>query len=59
MRIKGGFGWDHRDLSTEHTEDTLNNPRSTRRTRIFWVAYGKMFWSSESRGKARFHYAES
>ena len=22
MRIKGGFGWDHRDLSTEHTEGT-------------------------------------
>ena len=30
-------------------------PRSTRRTRIF----GKMFWSSEDRVRARFHYAES
>ena len=26
---------------------------------IFLVAYGKMFWSSEDRVRARFHYAES
>ena len=25
----------------------------------FLVAYGKMFWSSEDRVRARFHYAES
>ena len=25
----------------------------------FGVAYGKMFWSSEDRVRARFHYAES
>ena len=28
-------------------------------TDVFGVAYGKMFWSSEDRVKARFHYAES
>ena len=27
--------------------------------RNFLVAYGKMFWSSEDRVRARFHYAES
>ena len=27
--------------------------------RGFLVAYGKMFWSSEDRVRARFHYAES
>ena len=26
---------------------------------LFLVAYGKMFWSSEDRVRARFHYAES
>ena len=26
---------------------------------IFLVAFGKMFWSSEDRVRARFHYAES
>ncbi len=26
---------------------------------FFLVAYGKMFWSSEDRVRARFHYAES
>ena len=29
------------------------------RRMFFGVAYGKMFWSSEDRVKARFHYAES
>ena len=28
-------------------------------TDVFGVAYGKMFWSSEDRVKAPFHYAES
>ena len=27
--------------------------------RNFLVAYGKMFWSSEDKVRARFHYAES
>ena len=28
-------------------------------TDVLGVAYGKMFWSSEDRVRARFHYAES
>ena len=28
-------------------------------TDFLGVAYGKMFWSSEDRVRARFHYAES
>ena len=46
MRIKGGFGWDHRNLNGIYT-DGLGLP------------VGKMFWSSEDIVKARFHYAES
>ena len=51
MRIKGGFGWDHR--SSDHRN--LDGFR-----RMFWgLPVGKMFWSSEDRVRARFHYAES
>ena len=40
---------DHRDLSTEHTEGT----------EFFGELLRKMFWSSEDRVRACFHYAES
>ena len=37
---------DHRNLDGIYTD-------------VYCVAYGKMFWSSEARVSARFHYAES
>ena len=53
-------------LSTEHTDTHGFFPQSEVFKRILvkdfiWelVAYGKMFWSSEDRVRARFHYAES
>ena len=37
---------DHRNLDGFYTD-------------VFWLRERKMFWSSEDRVKARFHYAES
>ena len=49
MRIKGGFGWDHREFI--HGAHGGHG--------FFGELLRKMFWSSEDRVKARFHYAES
>ena len=46
-------------LSTEHTEDTDHRNLNGIYTDFIELPKGKMFWSSEDRVRARFHYAES